>query len=198
MLHICRSAPPAELVADLPHNSHGCISQRVRAQSTVQQTQCLTSIAAQGLSAILVQSCGLQLESCNRVMHASCTCWLGARQDSAKSFEEHPAQAAVQGTTCCWLCACYLAHQSRDLAAWYLCAAVLHASPHSCGPRTEKPTCSCSAWKAWRTGNSRSNSTTLPLSGISSYAVWVSRNSFILLQSTCSSCQMGMLIKLMR
>eukprot|EP00963_Diacronema_lutheri_P000429 scaffold25_cov342-Pavlova_lutheri.AAC.5 len=37
--------------------------------------------------------------------------------------------------------------------------------------------CSYSAWKACRTGRLASRSTTLPLSGMSSYAVCVCRNS---------------------
>mmetsp|Transcript_26541 Transcript_26541/g.67546 ORF Transcript_26541/g.67546 Transcript_26541/m.67546 type:complete len:393 (-) Transcript_26541:771-1949(-) len=42
--------------------------------------------------------------------------------------------------------------------------------------------CSCSAWNACRTGRSMSRMTTFPLSGISSYAVWLCKKSAIFLR----------------
>mmetsp|Transcript_6816 Transcript_6816/g.17417 ORF Transcript_6816/g.17417 Transcript_6816/m.17417 type:complete len:365 (-) Transcript_6816:588-1682(-) len=54
--------------------------------------------------------------------------------------------------------------------------------------------CSCSAWKACRTGSSVSSSTTFPLSGISSYAVWLDRNSstfFLVISAAACSGSSG-------
>ncbi len=115
-------------------------------------------------------------------LHRSCcTLWpplaeTAARQLATQAHSSEPQRHRVLASHLFML-------RTGGLGRGQSCTAPLSRCVCECMPCTwraaEVRTCSWSAWKAWRTGRSASRTTTFPLSGINSYAVWLCRKSAI-------------------